>query len=418
MKHIISILYAIGMPFYGFVLNIVAMFGHKKAKLLVNGRKDTWEKLKTYDNSTSCIWIHAASLGEFEQGRPIIEAIRAKYPNKKIVLTFYSPSGYEVRKNYKEVDLVCYLPSDRSGNAKRFIEAINPEMAFFVKYEFWHHYINEIHKRGIALYGVSVIFRDTQPFFKSWGGWFRDMLHKYTRIYVQDQLSADLLKSIGIEDNKYVVAGDTRFDRVRQIASNAKDVEIVERFVKNASRVIVMGSAWPPDDEVVFPYINNAPKDVKLIVAPHEIHSERIKGLVGRLSVKTSLYTEPASDLEDCQVLVVNTIGLLSTIYKYGQIGYIGGGFGVGIHNTLEAATYSMPVLFGPNYKRFKEAVDLIDCGGGFCIKSKEDVKGKLDLWLNDQNALATAGEAAGKYVASMCGATEKIMAEIEAKLA
>lgn len=418
MKQIISFLYAIGMPFYGFVLSIVAMCGHKKAKLLVEGRKETWEKLRQYDNSSPCIWIHAASLGEFEQGRPIIEAIKAKYPTKKIVLTFYSPSGYEVRKNYKEVDLVCYLPSDRKSNAKRFIDAINPEMAFFVKYEFWHHFINEIHKRNIALYGVSVIFRDAQPFFKSWGGWFRDMLHKYTRLYVQDSLSADLLKSINIPADKYVVAGDTRFDRVCQIAKNAPDVEIVERFVKNASKVIVMGSAWPPDDEVVFPYINKAPKDVKLIVAPHEIHQERIKGLVNRLSVKSSLFTEPSTDIEDCQVLVINTIGLLSTIYKYGHIGYIGGGFGVGIHNTLEAATYSMPVLFGPNYKRFKEAVDLIECQGGFCIKSKEDVEAKLDQFIHDEQVLSNAGKYAGEYVASMCGATEKIMAEIETKLA
>ncbi|MDO4462087.1 MAG: glycosyltransferase N-terminal domain-containing protein [Bacteroidia bacterium] len=418
MKLIISFLYAIGMPFYSFILSIVAMFGHKKAKLLVNGRKETWKKLAKYDNSSSCVWVHAASLGEFEQGRPIIEAIRAKYPKKKIVLSFYSPSGYEVRKNYKEADLVCYLPADSASNAKRFINAINPEIAFFVKYEFWHHYINEISRRGIALYGVSVILREAQPFFQSWGEWFRDMLHKYTRLYVQDAESANLLKSIGIAEDKYVVAGDTRFDRVSQIAANAPDVDIVARFVKNASKVIVMGSAWPPDDEVLFPYINEAPKDIKLIVAPHEIHSERIKGLVSRLKVKYSLFTEPAADIEDCQVLVVNTIGLLSTIYKYGQIGYIGGGFGVGIHNTLEAATYSMPVLFGPNYKRFKEAVDLISCGGGFCISSKESVKEKLDLWLNNAEELSIAGKKAGEYVASMCGATEKIMKEVEAKFA
>lgn len=417
MRQIISLMYAIGMSFYGFVLSVVALCGHKKAKLLVEGRKETWKKVLQYDNSQSCIWVHAASLGEFEQGRPIIEAIRAKYPTKKIVLTFYSPSGYEVRKNYKEADLVCYLPSDTKGNAKKFIEAINPEMAFFVKYEFWHHFINELYKREVPLYGVAVIFRDAQPFFQTWGSWFRDMLHKYTRLYVQDRMSADLLKSIGIADDKYVVAGDTRFDRVSQIAANAPDVPIVERFVSNAKKVIVMGSAWPPDDEVVFPYINIAPKDVKLIVAPHEVHQERVKGLLGRLTVKTSLFTEPVEDLEDCQVLVVNTIGLLSTIYKYGQIGYIGGGFGVGIHNTLEAATYSMPVMFGPNYKRFKEACDLIDCQGGYCVKNKGEVAEKLDLWLGDEERLKVAGESAGKYVASMCGATEKIMFEVEKKL-
>ncbi|MCF0189762.1 MAG: 3-deoxy-D-manno-octulosonic acid transferase [Marinilabiliaceae bacterium] len=413
MKTLVSVLYAVGMPIYLLGLKLIAILGHKKAKLLVDGREETWKKLKGYDNSQPCIWIHAASLGEFEQGRPLIEAIRAKHIDEKIVLTFYSPSGYEVRKNYKEVDMVCYLPADSRANAKRFIESINPGVVFFVKYEFWYHFINQLNRRNIPLYGISMIFRKEQPFFLSWGEWFRSMLRKFEHIYVQDSVSADLLETIGILESKYTVAGDTRFDRVLKISESSPSVPIVEDFVKDAKKVIVMGSAWPPDDDILFPYICDNSKDVKLIVAPHEIHEERIKSLTAKLKVKYTLYTEPDEAIASSKVLVVNTIGLLSTIYKYGHIAYIGGGFGVGIHNTLEAATYSIPVIFGPNYKRFKEACDLIECGGGYSVTTGMQLRSLLDSFEQDSQKLSSSGVAAGEYVKSMCGATERIMTDI-----
>lgn len=405
---IVSAVYLLGMWAYGLCLRIAQLF-NEKAKLLCQGRKETWRKLQNFNSEGGCVWVHAASLGEFEQGRPLIEAIKAKHPDQKIVLSFYSPSGYEVRKNYNQADLVVYLPADGPSNAKKFISAINPTAVYFVKYEFWHFFLKEVWRRQIPLYGVSMIFRKGQPFFATYGDWFRQMLTFFTHIYVQDKVSGDLLSTIGI--SKYSVVGDTRFDRVRQIADNAKEVESVKAFVQGAQNVIVAGSTWPPDEEILFDFINKPDVDVKLVIAPHEIDKARVDSLCSHLKVPYVRFTdEPKADLGNAKVFVVNTIGVLSSIYRYGNVTYVGGGFGVGIHNTLEPAIYGLPVIFGPNHKKFKEACDLIECGGGFSIASKDDFNKVISTFLTDKEALAAAGKAAGDYCQSMLGATKVIL--------
>lgn len=412
MNKVISAFYLIGMWVYSLGVRIASLF-NEKASQLTKGRTETWKKLAQYDNSQKCIWIHAASLGEFEQGRPLIEAIKAKYPDRKIVLTFYSPSGYEVRKNYNLADLICYLPADGPKNACHFIKAINPEMAFFVKYEFWHFYLKALQKKSIPVYGVSMIFREQQAFFKWYGGWFRDMLRVFGHLYIQDANSASLLDSIGVKN--YTVAGDTRFDRVRKIAEASADVDLAKRFAEGASTVMVAGSSWEPDEGVYLKYFNEHKDDasLKLIIATHEIGRERVEKLRQQISIPSFFFTNPPADPENYKVMIVDTIGLLSAIYKYGHIAYIGGGFGVGIHNTLEAATYGMPVLFGPNHKRFKEAVDLIANGAGFCVTSEEEFVKTFESLRSDAAKLKASGEAADRYVKSMCGATDKIMGDL-----
>lgn len=407
---IISGLYLIGIWIYSLLVTIASAF-NTKARLLIKGRRNTWRQLKQYVNDEKCIWVHAASLGEFEQGRPIIEAIKCRWPNRKIVLSFYSPSGYEVRKNYNMVDLVCYLPADGPLNARNFINNINPEYVFFIKYEFWHFYLKELKRKNIPVYGVSMIFRKQQTFFKWYGSWFRDMLRNFAHIYVQDINSSDLLKTIKI--NNHTIAGDTRFDRVAKIAASSPQIELARRFVEGASMVLVAGSSWQPDEEIILKYINNPQNDVKLIIAPHEIDEERITQLCNNIKVPYFLYTKPALRPEDTKVMIINTIGLLSAIYKYGQIAYIGGGFGKGIHNTLEAATYGMPVIFGPNHKRFKEACDLIEKKAGFTINTYNEFTNVLDTLRTDIQTMATAKEQADKYVKSMCGASDLIMKEV-----
>ena len=407
---ITSGVYLLGMWTYTLGVKVASLFGGK-ARLLNDGRRETWAKLSGYDNKEKSVWVHAASLGEFEQGRPIIEAIRKANPGQRIVLTFYSPSGYEVRKNYKGADLVCYLPADGPGNARRFVEGINPSKVYFVKYEFWHFFLKAIKEHKAELYGVSMIFRPEQPFFKWWGGWFRDMLHKFDRIFVQDNESAELLRQKA-DYSHTTTTGDTRFDRVAQIVSEASEVETAKRFVEGAERVIVAGSTWPPDEKLIVDYINKSPEGTKLIIAPHEIGEERVRGLCESFKVGYSLFTEPKEDLKGVRVLVVNTIGLLSAIYRYGDVTYVGGGFGVGIHNTLEPATYGLPVVFGPKHQKFKEAVDLVSCGGGFSISTKEEFCTVMDRLLTDETAWREAGKAADTYCKSKLGATETILRE------
>ncbi len=405
-----TFIYNIGIYFYSVLIRLSAPF-NTKAKLLSDGRKDTLKQLKKLSIEGSVVWIHAASLGEFEQGRPIIEAIKKKNPAYKVVLTFFSPSGFEVRKNYNLADYVFYLPSDSRRNARKFIKAINPELVFFVKYEFWYHYLNELKAKEIPVYGVSMIFRAQQAFFKWYGGWFRQMLHCFSKFYVQDEMSAELLKSAGL--NNYVVAGDTRFDRVRDIARASVEVDLVNRFVGDCNKVIVAGSTWAPDEDLLLQYLHGVGKDVKLVSAPHEIHEDHICQIIEKLKVPFCRYTQPSDEVEQCRVMIIDIIGMLSGIYKYGQVAYIGGGFGVGIHNTLEAATYGMPVIFGPNYKKFKEARDLIALGGGFSVsKADEFVESVERMWSNEET-LKEASHKAGQYVNQMCGATRLIMEEV-----
>lgn len=407
---IVSCVYLLGIWFYTLCLKIAALF-NQKAKLLCKGRQETWQKIKNFDNSGGCVWIHAASLGEFEQGRPLIEAIKAKTPNQKIVLTFYSPSGYEIRKNYNLADIVCYLPADGPSNAKRFVEAINPTQVYFVKYEFWHFFLKAVKTRNIPLYGISMIFRRSQPFFSTWGDWFRNMIEMFTHIYVQDTESANLLNSIKF--TRHTIAGDTRFDRVRQIADSAADIPSVSTFAQETEQVIVAGSTWPPDEDLLVPFINNAPKSVKLVIAPHEIGKARVDALCARLTVPYARFTQlDGADLSAARVFVVDTIGLLSAIYRYATITYVGGGFGVGIHNTLEPAIYGRPVIFGPNHKRFKEAMDLLACGGGMTITDKASFDKVMGDLLANPQKISDAGKAAGDYCQSMLGATQRIMSD------
>ncbi len=405
-----TFLYNIGIALYSFLIFLVSPF-NQKAKLLRDGRKDTWNRIKGLSISEPVVWIHAASLGEFEQGRPIIEALKKDYPNYKVVLTFFSPSGYEVRKNYELADYVLYLPADTRTNALRFIDAIKPEKVFFVKYEFWHHYLKTLKSKSIPVYGVSMIFRKQQSFFKWYGSWFQQMLACFNKFYVQDEVSGGLLKEIGV--NNYLIAGDTRFDRVRDIAKASAEVHLADQFVGNCDKVIVAGSSWAPDEDILINYIENVGKDVKLIVAPHEIHEEHLKQIENKLSVPSFRLTKAPQELKNYRVMLVDTIGMLSSIYKYGQVAYIGGGFGKGIHNTLEAATYSMPVFFGPNYKKFKEARDLIELGAGYAINDGDDFNLKLEeLWRNE-NLMREVSNRAGQYVYKMCGATKAIMEEV-----
>ncbi len=402
-------LYNIGISVISVVIGIGSLFS-EKLRLLRRGRAEVWDKLKTAGINEPVIWVHAASLGEFEQGRPLIEAVKKHFPEKKIVLTFFSPSGYEVRKNYDLADYVLYLPSDTKANARNFIDAVNPEKVFFVKYEFWYNFLNELNKRSIPVYGVSMIFREEQSFFKWYGGWFRKVLGFFDHFYLQDDKSAELLSGLGLKN--YTVAGDTRFDRVKEIAGSASEIDIAKRF-SDGYRTIIAGSSWPPDEKILAEYINNSPDDVKMIIAPHVIDESHIKQIESLLKVSHFRITSPPEEVGGFKVMIVNTIGMLSAIYRYGDIGYVGGGFGTGIHNTLEAAVYGIPVLFGPNYKKFKEACDLIEKGGGFEITKSGDFNTLVNRMWEEPDFLRKSGEAAGKYVESMCGATAVIMKDV-----
>ncbi|TAJ14888.1 3-deoxy-D-manno-octulosonic acid transferase [Marinilabiliaceae bacterium JC017] len=405
----ITPLYNIGIGLMTAGLKLAAIF-NEKARLLVNGRKQLWRDLETAAVDGPTIWVHAASLGEFEQGRPLIEAIKKKHPEKKIVLTFFSPSGYEIRKDYELADYVFYLPADTQRKARKFIEKINPEVVFFIKYEFWYHFLTQLKRKNIPVYGVSVIFRSSQAFFKWYGGWFRRMLKAFEYFYVQDEVSGQLLNKIGLKN--YTVAGDTRFDRVAEIAAASKEIDLAKQFA-GESKVIVAGSTWPGDEKILLKYINEVKEDVKLIIAPHVIGEEHIKQIEAGLQVKTFRYTNAPENPQDYKVMIVNTMGMLSAIYKYGQVAYIGGGFGSGIHNTLEAATYSMPVIFGPNYKKYKEACDLVDLKAGFEIVKGSDFDLLMGKFWEESGFLSTSGVSAGAYVAKMCGATSLIMDQV-----
>jgi 3-deoxy-D-manno-octulosonic-acid transferase len=359
------------------------------------------------DPNAEYLWFHAASLGEFEQGRPLIEAIRKRHPQYKILLTFFSPSGYEVRKNYAGADVVCYIPFDIKHLAKRFIRIVNPKMAFFIKYEFWRNFLDELHRRGVPTYSVSSIFRKDQIFFKWYGGNYRSVLGDFDRLFVQNESSKELLKGIGVTNVD--VVGDTRFDRVITIRDDARPVEIAETF-KNGSRVIVAGSTWEPDEEILIQMFNSRP-DLKMIIAPHVISEEHIERIISKLRrpfVRYSQVNEHSLAEKDC--LIIDNYGMLSSIYRYGEIAYIGGAFGTGLHNTLEAAVYGVPVIFGPDYRRFQEAGGLIENGGAFSIKSGEELEALMNRLLSDEAFLADSGARAGAYVTGNAGASEKVL--------
>jgi 3-deoxy-D-manno-octulosonic-acid transferase len=362
------------------------------------------------EKDASYIWFHAASLGEFEQGRPLMERIRAKYPEYKILLTFFSPSGYEVRKNYPGADIICYLPFDKPRNVKKFLDLARPCMAFFIKYEFWKNYMDELNRRCIPVYSVSSIFRKDQVFFKWYGGRYRDVLKDFDHLFVQNEASKRFLAKIDV--TKVTVVGDTRFDRVLEIREEAKALPLVEKFKGNAF-TLVAGSSWGPDEDLFIEYFNTHP-EIKLIIAPHVVDENHLVEIVDKLKrpyLRYSRAHEKKVGSVDC--LIIDCFGLLSSIYRYGEIAYIGGGFGAGIHNTLEAAVYGIPVVFGPKYQKFMEAIRLIDAKGAFSIKNYEELSALFDRLIYDEAFLREAGGNAGYYVTSNAGATDKVLGKI-----
>lgn len=405
-------MYNFAIHLYSLAIKIVTPF-HKKAKLMVQGQRKTNAILQEkIDKNSRYIWFHASSLGEFEQGRPMMEEIKRDYPQYKILLTFFSPSGYEVRKNYPGADVICYLPFDKISNVRRFLDLANPVMAVFIKYEFWSNYLHELKHREIPTYIISAIFRKEQAFFKWYGVNYRKVLKCFTHLFVQDEASASLLQEYGIRN--VTACGDTRFDRVINIRQQAKTIPLIEKFVTTPegekTLTLVAGSSWPQDEFIFIKYFNEHP-EMKLIIAPHEIHKEHlqyIESLLERPSVRFSEASE--KNIADKECVIIDCFGLLSSIYRYGEIAYIGGGFGAGIHNVLEAAVYGVPVIFGPKYHKFKEAKDLIAVGGGFSITDDASFKVCMDEFLTYKEALASSGESAGKLVKDHIGATGEII--------
>lgn len=408
MYELFIILYNIGVW--------VASFFSKKVRAMWKGEHQTFRVLREkIDPNAMYIWFHAASLGEFEQGRPIMEAIRREHPGYKILLTFFSPSGYEVRKNYDGADVVVYLPIDTKRNASRFLRLTNPVMAFFIKYEFWSNYLHMLKECHVPTFSVSSIFRPNQIFFRAYGKGYGKVLDCFTHFFVQNEESRDLLQSIGIDCVS--VTGDTRFDRVLQIRDAGKSLPIVENFVggtaEDRPHVFIAGSSWPPDEDIFIRYFNEH-RDWKLIIAPHVIGDDHMKQILGKLERKTVRYTEATTEnVVGAECLIIDCFGLLSSIYRYADVTYVGGGFGVGIHNVLEAAVWGKPVIFGPNNKNFQEAQGLLKAGGGFEITSYDDFVGVMRK-LADDKALEQSRERAGGFVESLAGATRQIMKEVK----
>lgn len=400
-------LYDLAIYLYDVLVHLAAPF-NRKAREMMKGHWVVYELLRQQlEEGVRYIWFHAASLGEFEQGRPLMEKIRARHPEYGILLTFFSPSGYEVRKDYKGADVVCYLPFDKPRNVKKFLDIVNPCMAFFIKYEFWKNYLDELHWRNIPIYSVSSIFRRGLVFFKWYGYTYRGVLRDFDHLFVQNELSKRYLAKIGVSRVK--VVGDTRFDRVLQIRKEAKHLPLVEAF-KGDAFTLVAGSSWQPDEDLFIEYFNRHP-EMKLIIAPHVIDENHLVEIISKLKRPYVRYTRAnEQNVRKADCLIVDCFGLLSSIYRYGEVAYIGGGFGAGIHNTLEAAVYGIPVLFGKKYQKFQEAVELIAAKGGYSVKDYAGLKSLLDRLLADKGFLQETGAQASAYVTSRAGATDRIL--------
>ena len=407
-------MYSLGIYIYILCVRIASLFS-TKARLLLDGHAETFGILaRTLRTNDRYVWFHASSLGEFEQGRPLMERIRQRHPEYKILLTFFSPSGYEVRKNYDGADIVCYMPFDTPRNARRFVRMVKPEKAFFIKYEFWKNFIDELHRSKCEVYSVSSIFRKNQIFFRSYGKQYAKVLHNFTRIFVQNDDSRRLLENVGV--TAVSVAGDTRFDRVTDIRNAAKDVDAAKHFAEGATNVLVVGSSWEPDEDIIIPYFNEH-KDLKLILAPHvvnEAHIRRILSALKRPAIRITQAEKENRSLQDFDCMIVDTYGMLSSIYRYGNIAYVGGGFGVGIHNVPEAAVYGVPVLIGPNHQKFREAEMLLHLGGCFEITSPDTFAMTMKLLTQNEDRREKAGNAAGNYILSNAGAADKIFDAIK----
>ncbi len=379
----------------------------RKAALWVKGRRLPIEALPPAEGAT--VWIHCASLGEFEQGRPVLEAIKKQNPHTRIVLTFFSPSGYEVRKNYAGADYVYYLPADLAGNAARFFDAVNPDWGIVVKYEFWQGYLHEAGKRNIPLYLISGIFRANMPFFKSYGGFFREGLAAFRHMFVQDEASKMLLGQIGYTE--VTVCGDTRLDRVKEAAAAAKEIPEMAVF-KSENLLWVCGSTWPADDEKIAGALKRSATRPKTLLVPHDINAVYLRRFMNRHpELRMSLFSERWSP--DTEVLILDTMGMLMRAYAYADFAYVGGGFGRAVHNTMEPAAYGIPVAFGPRHEKFREIAGLLDCGGGTCLTSGADFDAFLNTMISEPQARKKMGDACRRYVEENSGATAEIMAKL-----
>lgn len=407
----LTFFYSIAIHLFYLIVLIAATF-NKKARLWISGRRN-WRGTLSHWQPTEAptLWFHAASLGEFEQGLPLMEELKKQLSGCRLILTFFSPSGFEIRKNYQEADQVLYLPLDTRYNVSAFLKMVKPDAAFFIKYEFWNNYLRQLHDSGIPTYLISGIFRPQQIFFQWYGSWFRKKLACFTHFFVQDEASSSLLESIGLHNT--TVTGDTRFDRVTAIAGLAKKTAIAEVFSGN-SFCIVAGSTWPADEELLAGFINEAGAQIKFIIAPHEIDMAHINTLTGLIKKRHIHYSlSSLQNVADYQVLIIDNIGMLSSLYRYGQLAYIGGGFGRGIHNMLEAAVYRIPVIFGPNYGKSREAGEMIKSGGAFSVSTPGDLNRVLTNLLNSSEALLYASGQAGDYISNNTGATKRIVRQV-----
>jgi 3-deoxy-D-manno-octulosonic-acid transferase len=408
-----ALIYRLAIGLYALAVRFASLF-NKKAGLFISGRKGLLSKIRyaLIDERRPRIWMHCASLGEFEQGRPVLEQLRKDHPGSAIVLTFFSPSGYEVRKDYKGADYVFYLPIDTRRNAKQFIALVQPQLCIFVKYEFWYFLLKEIESKNITSILISAIFRKEQVFFKWYGGLHRRMLYSFSKIFLQDEVSAQLLQKIGIDDA--VVAGDTRFDRVVAAVNLNPDLPVADAFT-GGSKILIAGSTWPEDEKFLRTVLDALPEDWKMVIAPHEVddaHIQQLQQIFGHAAITWSAWKGDTS----ARVLIVDRIGLLLQLYSYGTVAWIGGGFGKGIHNTLEAAVYGLPVGFGLEYEKFREAKELIACGGAFSTAEPAYLVNMIANWDKDPSSMEQAANAARKYVLSNAGATETIVSYLAEK--
>lgn len=399
-------LYNIFIHIYILALNLISPF-NKKVKTMLKGEKECFDRLQNLNSEDKVAWFHCASLGEFEQGRPLIEEVKKQFPEYKILLSFYSPSGYESKKDYALADYVVYLPNDTKSNAKKFVKKVNPDLIFFIKYEFWYNYISAL--KGRRLFQVSLILRQNQYFFSWYGKWFAKQLKNFEHFFVQNQQTANLLNKIGYKN--VTISGDTRFDRVMTIANNAKSFTEIEKFCKGNQKIILAGSSWLADEKIIEKAINDL--DIKLIIAPHIVEQSHINE-IQELFPKSILYSELAEDKKESNILIINCIGILSNLYQYCDIAYIGGGFGVGIHNTLEAATFGKPICFGTNYHKFQEAIDLINLKAAYSISNQEELKQVLETLLNNEKIYNQSAEASKDYVKTKIGACKKIIEHLK----
>ena len=399
-------LYNIFIHIYILALNLISPF-NKKVKTMLKGEKECFDRLQNLNSEDKVAWFHCASLGEFEQGRPLIEEVKKQFPEYKILLSFYSPSGYESKKDYALADYVVYLPNDTKSNAKKFVKKVNPDLIFFIKYEFWYNYISAL--KGRRLFQVSLILRQNQYFFSWYGKWFAKQLKNFEHFFVQNQQTANLLNKIGYKN--VTISGDTRFDRVMTIANNAKSFTEIEKFCEGNQKIILAGSSWLADEKIIQQAVKNL--DIKLIIAPHVVGENHINE-IQQLFPEAILYSELANNDKKSNILIINCIGILSNLYQYCDIAYIGGGFGVGIHNTLEAATFGKPICFGTNYHKFQEAIDLINLKAAYSISNQEELKQVLETLLNNEKIYNQSAEVSKDYVKTKIGACKKIIEHLK----